>query len=113
MWWLVLTAVYIGVQFAGLAPLVIIGLFVPIGILNSIVMLGAPVLGILSVLLLLITLYFADSWAVKLNIRSSGLKILFNLGLLLLVTLVIDLILFQTWQSLALVTGVGGADLGF
>jgi hypothetical protein len=86
-----------------------IGLFVPIGYFNFVFSLGTPT-GFVSFLLVALSIFFADVIAERWHIASKG-KIAFDLAWLFLLTLVVDLLLYQTWPSLFIFLG-GGINAG-
>ncbi len=110
-WWVLLTAIYLillspfengdgAVSFLGLfVP--ILGLFVPIGFYN-LAFSGLWVVIIFP--LILLTVFGGERLLRKLNL-SPIMKFLAILGILFLLTIAVDVIIWGTWRSLALLPG--------
>lgn len=99
--WTVLTLIYLlGYisSFPGGFFVYVVGLFVPFGFWN--IFASFSVKGIITFPLLIFSFYKADAQAVRLNITTLFKRVVFNLVWLLLLTIVIDLVLWGTWASL-------------
>jgi hypothetical protein len=116
-WWFGLTVLYVialftipdGSIFA--KPLDVLGLFVPYGLWNPLYTYGAFVhIELLPLAALAITiccLATADRIAGKLNIHSPAVKVVFNLCLLLVLTVIVDYSIWGQWFSMRLLLGYG------
>lgn len=107
--WVIITAVYLFLQ----APLQLlkysfiryiayfIGLFVPIGFASGIALILNPFVVMIEVTLTLLTLIYGEKLAIKWGLNHLQ-KFLFNILILFLLTLVIDLIVWGGWKSMTL-----------
>ena len=98
--WLVLTLVYIVTMFASFPLYGVLGIFVPFGIWNTLFSLSWR--GAITFPLLVASLFCADWVAAKIHIPDGFVKIVFNLIWLLILTFMVDYIIYGTWQSLQL-----------
>ena len=106
-WWVVITAIYLLIPLlfgplSSLASLIIrtIGLFVPIAQLSlmGIFISGMP-FAFLSVPVLFLLLFVCNKALNRFNL--TGIKrIILNLILLFVLTIISDLIIYHTWQSI-------------
>ena len=106
-YWIVLTLFYLILGFSGIVPLkftLFIGLFVPIGFFNLMSMFTTGYWGtFLSIPVLFLLIFSGNKQLNKFNI--TGIKrIVLNLILLFIFTIIIDLIIWHTWQSINFLT---------
>ncbi|MBI2004617.1 hypothetical protein HYS79_00460 [Patescibacteria group bacterium] len=116
-WWILLTAIYVGLTFSGwLYAAALLGLFVPIGVWDMLffrfAISGYPVGGIglwdfaIGFVLVLLTI-FGGEWLIRKIKLSPAMKIFVILGILFALTIVVDFVLWGNWQTLELLK-VGG-----
>lgn len=99
--WIVLTSIYLlsGITHLNNWVTGLFGLFVPFGIWNTYA--SITLNGLLTFPLLLLSFWGADAIALKLKITNFFTRALFNLVWLLVLTLAVDLILWNgQWMSL-------------
>ncbi|GEM_PF-5030926 len=73
----------------------LIGLFVPIGFLSSI---DHPEVLLFTIPFVFLSLFFSAKFAKRFNL-TAGKRILYNLFVLLIVSLIIDLFLSKRWEA--------------
>lgn len=105
VWWVGLTLLYLFFQSsaATLPAAGAVGLFVPYGFMNTWALVSAiaviNLLPMLTAVLFVAAVVYSDKVAKSLGIQNTISKIFFNLGILLVVTLIIDLSLWGSWES--------------
>ncbi len=125
-WWLITTLVYIGLQFSGLlksegggaSPLSyahgFLGLFVPFGVWNGIAVLQTFFgWGLLAVALFIVMVFGGDTLISRYGVTSGTTKVFYNLLVLLILTLLVDVIFYGGWQSWTWFTYGGDIPLSF
>ena len=110
-WWIVLTAIYVGLAFflGGGYVASLLGLFVPIGVWNffySLEMAGGNRPWIITFPLVLLTV-FGGEWLIRKINLSPALKVFVILGILFALTIAVDFIIWGNWQSLELLKAGG------
>ncbi len=81
-----------------------IGLFVPFGIWNSIYAFTS-LRALFSIPILIFSIFFAERLSMKLKIKSTLAKIVFNLIMLFITTFLVDILIWHKWLSMSLVLG--------
>ena len=110
--WFILTLFYLAVYFLNIQIVAgVVGLFVPYGVWNSIMTFGSisnyNFFPVVTFLLFIGTLFYADRFATYAGISRPGAKIMYNLLLLLALTLIIDISIWGEWMSWSVITNTG------
>ena len=100
--WIFSTLVYLALDFSGSDSFWfhLLGLFVPFGRYNGV--LAFLSLGFIGVILLFTFILFTEKIYSKIGIRSLFLKVIINLVLLFLLTIITDVLIWGTWFSYGL-----------
>ncbi len=101
--WFVATAFYIIAIFLssdGASPLfrkvaLFLATITPMGVWNAFLSLHKPLAGVVNILLLFIFFYGVDKVASRLGVSSALPKLLFNVVALFVLTLLVDLVIYQ------------------
>lgn len=101
-WWVMLTAVYLVLQWSHTDFLTFwsawVGLFVPLGMFNTAASLGTHVWPITFSLILIVV--FGGEWLLGKRNMSPLIRIFLILVILFSLTIIVDFIIWHTWGSL-------------